>query len=77
MADLEDEHDVLEMRLGCPDMTGRPLREVELPEGAMLVLVRRDGEVIYPRGDTRLQIGDVLTLMGPLERVRELARRCK
>jgi len=77
MADLDDEHDVVEMRLGCSDLTGRPLRNLELPEGAMLVLVRRDGDVIYPRGDTQLRIGDVLTLMGPLERVRELARRCE
>lgn len=77
MADLDDEHDVVEMRLGCLELTGRPLRNLELPAGAMLVLVRRDGDVIYPRGDTQLQIGDVLTLMGPLERVRELVRRCE
>jgi trk system potassium uptake protein TrkA len=76
MADLEDEHDVMEVRLGCPDLTGRPLRNVDLPKGAMVVLVRRGNDVLYPSGDTWLQIGDVLTLMGPLERVRELARRC-
>ena len=43
----------------------------------MVVLVRRDSDVIYPRGDTRLQIGDQLTLMGPLEGVRELAHACE
>jgi Trk K+ transport system NAD-binding subunit len=77
MADLEDEHDVMEVRLGCPELTGRPLREVELPQGALVVLIRRNGDVIYPRGETVLQIGDKLTLMGPLEGVRELARRCE
>jgi Kef-type K+ transport system membrane component KefB/Trk K+ transport system NAD-binding subunit len=76
MADLEDEHDVKEVRLGCPDLAEKPLRELELPHGAMLVLVRREGDIIYPRGDTRLRLGDLLTLMGPLESVRELARRC-
>jgi Kef-type K+ transport system membrane component KefB/Trk K+ transport system NAD-binding subunit len=76
MADLEDEHDVMEVRVGCPDLTGRPLRNVDLPTGAMVVLVRRGSDVMYPSGETRLQMGDVLTLMGPLERVRELARRC-
>lgn len=43
----------------------------------MIVLIRREGDVLYPRGHTQLQIGDRLTLMGPLEAVRELARRCE
>jgi Kef-type K+ transport system membrane component KefB len=76
MADLEDEHEVIEMRLACPDMTERLLGELELPPGSMVVLVRRNGDVIYPRGETRLRLGDRLTLMGPLESVRELAQRC-
>jgi Trk K+ transport system NAD-binding subunit len=33
-------------------MVERPLRELPLPEGVMIVLVRRIGDVIYPRGDT-------------------------
>jgi Trk K+ transport system NAD-binding subunit len=77
MADLEDEHDVMEVRLGCPYLTGRPLRDLQLPNGVMVVLVRRDGDVIYPRGDTAFRLGDRLTLMGPLEGVRELARQCE
>lgn len=77
IADLEDEHDIAEVRLRCAELTGRPLREVELPQGAIIVLVRRDGDVLYPRGHTVLQIGDRLTLMGSLEAVRDLARRCE
>jgi trk system potassium uptake protein TrkA len=76
MTDLEDEHDIAEVRLGCPELTGRPLREIDLPEGALIILVRRNGDVIYPRGHTVLQVGDRLTLMGSLESVRELAQRC-
>jgi Trk K+ transport system NAD-binding subunit len=77
MVDLDDEHDVRELKLGCREFTGRPIRELSMPNGTMIVLVRRDGDVIYPRGDTRLQIGDQLTLMGPIESVRELARACE
>jgi len=77
MTDLEDEHDVIEVRLGCPELTGRPLRELSLPGGVMVVLLRRDDNVIYPRANTVFEIGDRLTLMGPLEGVRELARRCE
>jgi Trk K+ transport system NAD-binding subunit len=76
MTDLEDEHDFAEVRLGCAELADRPLRELELPEGAMIVLIRRDGDVIYPRGHTILQMGDRLTLMGSLEGVRELVQRC-
>lgn len=77
MADLQDEHEVIEMRLRSPDMAGRPLSKIDFPQGSMVVLVRRSGDVIYPRGETRLQIGDRLTLIGPQDSVRELARRCK
>lgn len=76
ISDLEDEHDIAEVRLRCAELIDRPLQEVELPAGAVIVLVRRDGEVIYPHGHTRLQFDDRLTLMGSLEAVRELAQRC-
>jgi hypothetical protein len=58
MGDLNDEHEAAEVRLGCSDLTGRPLRDVRLLEGAMVVLIRRDGDVIYPRGNPQLKIGD-------------------
>jgi len=77
MTDLDDEHDIIKVRLFCPEPTEQPLRDLELPEEAMLVLIRRDGDVIYPRGHTRLQMGDRLTLMGPLEAVQEFARQCR
>jgi trk system potassium uptake protein TrkA len=77
MTDLEDEHEIVEVRLGCPDLAGRPLRDLELPGGAMIVLVRRNGDIIYPRGHTVLEIGDLLTLIGSIEAVHELVHRCE
>jgi Kef-type K+ transport system membrane component KefB/Trk K+ transport system NAD-binding subunit len=77
MADLEDEHDVAEVRLTCPDLANRPLRDLELPDGVMVVLVRRNGDVIYPRGDTQFELGDRLTLIGSLTGARELVRHCQ
>lgn len=77
MTDLEDEHEIAEVRLSCAELTNRPLREIVLPQGALIVLVRRNGDVIYPRGHTILQAGDRLTIMGSLEAVRELARKCE
>jgi trk system potassium uptake protein TrkA len=76
LTDLEDEHDITEVRLASHDLAGRPLQELELPQGVMIVLVRRNGDVIHPQGNTVLRIGDRLTLMGGVEAVRELAQRC-
>ncbi|MGD9374941.1 MAG: monovalent cation:proton antiporter family protein [Anaerolineae bacterium] len=75
IADLEDEHHVMEVRLNCRDLGGQLVRELPLPEQTMMILVRRNGDVIHPRGETSLQVGDKLTLMGPLEGVQELAQR--
>jgi Kef-type K+ transport system membrane component KefB/Trk K+ transport system NAD-binding subunit len=77
MTDLEDEHEIAEVHLSCAELTNRPLRDLELPDGALIVLIRRNGDVIYPRGHTILRIGDLLTLMGSVEAVRELERRCE
>jgi trk system potassium uptake protein TrkA len=77
ITDLEDEHDIAEVRLGCAELADRPIQDLALPQGATIILVRRNGDVIYPRGRTVLQRGDLLTLIGPLEAVRELARRCE
>jgi trk system potassium uptake protein TrkA len=77
ITDLDDEHDLAEVRLGCPDMTGRPIHDLQLPQQVTIVLVRRNSDVLYPRGETELQFGDILTLIGPLDGVRELARRCE
>lgn len=76
MTDLEDEHEIAEVRLSCAELTDRPLRDLVLPPGVLIVLVRRNGDVIYPRGHTMLQLGDRLTLMGSQEAVWELERRC-
>jgi Trk K+ transport system NAD-binding subunit len=77
ITDLEDEHDIAEVRLNCPDLIGPPIRDLELPYRTSIVLVRRNGDVIYPRGHTVLEYGDMVTIIGPLEGVRELARRCE
>lgn len=77
IGDLDDDQEVMEVRLGCPDYTDKPLRELDLPAGSMVVLVRRNGDVIYPRGETQLKIGDQLTLMGEIDSVHQLARACE
>ena len=46
------------------NLNGRTLAELQLPEGALILLIRRGENFIMPRGYTSLQTGDVLTIMG-------------
>jgi CIC family chloride channel protein len=43
---------------------GRQIREVSWPEGSTLVSIRRERDVIVPRGDTILIRGDLITAFG-------------
>ncbi|MEJ2541841.1 MAG: amino acid permease [Gemmatimonadota bacterium] len=57
------------------EWSGRAIRELELPSGSLVALVRRDGHGIIPRGDTVLQAGDDVTIIGEPEVIRTLAGR--
>lgn len=55
-----------------PSLVGKTLAEARLPQvlGSRVIEVRRNGAVderIIPEADTRLQAGDLLTLLGPTE----------
>src|SRR5262249_51180205 len=42
---------------------GRRLVDMALPIGALVVLIRRDDDVLVPRGSTQIQAGDVLLVL--------------
>ncbi|MBI3359798.1 MAG: Na+/H+ antiporter [Chloroflexi bacterium] len=46
---------------------GKSVAELGLPRAAVLVSIQREGELIIPRGDTRLQAGDVVTTLSERE----------
>jgi hypothetical protein len=47
---------------GMP-LTGRPLREAKLPSECLVVSVRRQKEMLFPRGSTIIEAGDVVTFL--------------
>lgn len=62
---LLGEHEVEILGFKVPEkprkrLVGRPLAELELPEGALIGAVIRDGEVMLAAGDTLLRPGDEL-----------------
>ncbi|MFC1530704.1 amino acid permease [Gemmatimonadota bacterium] len=50
----------------------RPLSEVDLPEGSLIALIHRGLAILVPRGDTVLQEGDRLSIVGDPEAIREI-----
>ncbi len=57
------------------DLIGRRLAETPLPPEALVALVRRGERTVVPHGDTRLQAGDRLTIIGEPDAIREVAAR--
>lgn len=57
-------------------MVGKALRELKIPEGCLIVVVRRGEEIIVPRGSTVFQDGDTVTVIGEPGANREMRQMC-
>ena len=55
-------------------LAGRRVRDLQLPQGALVVLLRREGEAQVPHGETRLERHDRLLIFGVPEAVRGARR---
>ncbi len=51
---------------------GRALKDLRLPAGILVALIRRAGQILVPSGQTVLEEGDRVTIIGDPERIREL-----
>lgn len=71
LMDKTEDVDLLDIPLSNQALDGMSLRELRLPGNALLMGIRRDGEVVVPHGDTVLRDGDLLMLVGSPEALRE------
>jgi trk system potassium uptake protein TrkA len=65
---LEEEHlEIIELEVGAGSPSaGCMVREVPLPEGALIISVLRDGKGFVPKGDSVMNAGDqVLLILDP------------
>ncbi|MEC8981864.1 MAG: amino acid permease [SAR324 cluster bacterium] len=64
----------LRIRSNTPSsvLIGRSLGEIRMPEGSLVALIRRKGETIIPRGQTVLEEGDRLTVIGDSHGIEKL-----
>lgn len=44
-------------------LSGRPLKEAKLPPQCLVVSIRRQNEMLFPRGSTIIEAGDVVTFL--------------
>ena len=57
-------------------VVGKTLRHAELPAGLLVTSISRDDKLLYPDGETMLEVGDKLTVIGSrpdVSRIREMA----
>lgn len=74
LSDTEDAYEIEETELRNRDFAGQPLRLIRLPGNAVVLSVKRNGTVMVPRGNTVLEIGDSVALVGGQEAVRDAIR---
>jgi Kef-type K+ transport system membrane component KefB/Trk K+ transport system NAD-binding subunit len=64
LVDHGEDFDLADVRLLNRSIAGRALRHVRLPGDALVLGIHRDGGMLVPHGDTVLEYGDVLMLVG-------------
>ena len=56
-------------------LIGKSLRDIQMPEGCLVALIRRKGDTIVPRGLTKLMEADRLTIIGDAQGIKKLVNR--
>jgi len=60
---------------GGSGLAGKLLRALHFGGDILVLSIHRENQVLVPHGDTRLELGDCLTVLGDKESVRELTTR--
>ncbi|TFG38315.1 MAG: hypothetical protein E4H39_00585 [Syntrophobacterales bacterium] len=66
-----DNVEIGETILRSPSHSGQALKKLRLPGNALIIGIRREGEVIVPHGDTVIRQGDVIMLVGSPDAIKE------
>jgi Kef-type K+ transport system membrane component KefB/Trk K+ transport system NAD-binding subunit len=72
LTSTSDSRDISEAYLYNGELIGARVRDLRLPGDCLLLSIRRAGELLIPRGNTRLAYGDRLTILGDLDDVEDL-----
>ena len=64
MCEVGTQGDIIEIEVNNPKVIGKTIKEVDLPKDSLIVLVRRGDHSIIAHGDTVIEKGDHLTIIG-------------
>ncbi len=70
---MEANQDSMDVTVLNHDLHGLRLRNLRLPADTLVLSLKRRGNLIITHGYTRLRRGDVLTLVGSKESLREVS----
>jgi len=56
-------------------LIGQHVRDLQFPEGTVIAMVRRNEDIFVPNGDTVLQRGDRLTIIGEPKSIEQMYQR--
>jgi trk system potassium uptake protein TrkA len=72
----DGEAEVIEVQvLGTSAIAGKAVRDSDLPDAALIGLIRKGDRLVVPRGDTRIEEGDVLTIFAMRDVVPDVERQ--
>jgi Trk K+ transport system NAD-binding subunit len=72
---MQPDQDTRDIEVMNPNLHGIYLRDLRLPADVIVLSVKRGGQMIISHGYTRLRLGDVLTLVGTIESLDNVALR--
>ncbi len=67
-----DDKDLREIRLDNPRLDGKRVRDIALPQDTLILAIRRNGELLVPHGDTRLELHDYISVLGTLTSLEDI-----
>ena len=70
-----DQQDIREYQLCNPSLDGKRVRHLQLSGDLLIVSISREGEILIPQGNMRVQLGDQMTLLGSLESLDNARKR--
>ena len=69
-----ENRELAEAQMCNPDIAGARLRNLGLPGDFLVLSLRRNGDLLVPRGETTVEVGDRLTILGNIEDVRAVKK---
>ncbi|MDX1436660.1 MAG: TrkA C-terminal domain-containing protein, partial [Anaerolineales bacterium] len=62
--DMDEGHDVREVKLQNPDLLNQPITALDLPAGVTILMIERGGDILVPDEATVLRANDTVMLVG-------------